>query len=210
MPNLQLSFDAELAYLSELEILASVMLAHATSLKTARSKWINAHGMLEVRFGLSPVSTGTATLVAERLRQQWKLWLPLECFLTAWGRASLLLYPARAKYSGRGAYLRGVLALDKDHLLSDRGPRDHWMHFDERLDSALARGGTIDAQRFDRILSPGGMAVRRVIMEPFSVGFLDTSPRLLEPMFMAASQLKERVLSAAGDIAHRNPPEGST
>lgn len=205
-----MSFSAEMVYLTELEVLAQVMSTHATSLMAARSKWIDVHGKLQARLSTSPTPKGTAAVVGEKLKQQWALWLPLESFLTAWARASLLLFPAKKNHSAcaRGAYLRGVLNIHDDHLLSNRDLRNDWMHFDERLDSAIASCGQADSQRFERELARNGrVTVRTIIMEPFSVCFFGGSPQQLEPMFSAATGLREQVGLASRDIGQRNPPE---
>jgi hypothetical protein len=122
-------FIHEATYLEELTTLCSTMLWHADRFLSARREWLE----------------------SEDIRLQGEMRVAMEGFLTAWARTSLLLFPATperkrdAKESAeaRGSTLRQILEVDGDHPLSDRGLRNAWMHYDERLDAALERHGRV-------------------------------------------------------------------
>ena len=79
---------------------------------------------------------------AERIRQNTHIRDDLEAFLAAWARLSLLFFPTRNSDPAqqRSQTLQACFALPEDTPLNDRGLRNAWMHFDERLDAAVARG----------------------------------------------------------------------
>lgn len=199
MPHPDMPFKVELLYLSELDSLSRIMSTHADSLTAARAAWIVADSNLKENVA--------AGLVAERLTLQWSLWLPLESFLAAWARASLLLFPKKRSSKCRGDYLCKILRIPDDHLLSNRTLRNDWMHFDERLDSAIESHIDVQSQSFEReLVCNSPVTVRTLIMEPFSVCFLNGTPQYLEPMFGAARELRERVGDAVDGIGQRNLP----
>jgi hypothetical protein len=76
----------------------------------------------------------------------------LEGFLLASARVSLLFFPiaktAMAKI--RSQTLQAVFSIVPTSPLAARELRDSWMHFDERIDAALATGRRRAGQRFSR------------------------------------------------------------
>lgn len=87
---------------------------------------------------------------AARTRQNTHVRDDLECFLAAWARVSLLLFPSRqsARAKLRAQTLQGLFGLDGASPLASRGLRDSWMHFDERLDAAIGNGAFIAPAQF--------------------------------------------------------------
>lgn len=60
-------------------------------------------------------------------------WCSIQSILIAAGNVSKILWPNR-KYKNRGEKLRKLLNVDNDHLLSDRKFRNHFEHYDERIE----------------------------------------------------------------------------
>lgn len=88
-----------------------------------------------------------------QLRAQAHLFDTLESFLTAFARASLLLFPvSRSPFAQkRGATMQQCLAQDySSSPLNDRDLRDSWMHHDERMDSAVEARRSASGQTFTR------------------------------------------------------------
>jgi hypothetical protein len=90
----------------------------------------------------------------ESASRQTHIFDSLEAFLAAWARLSLLIFPLRghddlaAFRVERASVLQWCLGLDDSHVLNNRALRDAWMHFDERLDRAVANGHYGNRQRF--------------------------------------------------------------
>lgn len=63
-----------------------------------------------------------------------EVWCAIQSILMAAGNLSKILWP-REKFSARGEYLRKLLSVDKNNILSDRKFRDHFEHYDERIDA---------------------------------------------------------------------------
>ena len=63
-----------------------------------------------------------------------RVWFAVQSLLIAAGNVSKLLWPKR-KYSTRGQTLRRVLAVEESSPLRSRTFRNHFEHFDERLES---------------------------------------------------------------------------
>jgi hypothetical protein len=87
-----------------------------------------------------------AEALENQVAEQTRFFETLEAFLAAWARLSLLLCPlsgggAFAEFrKARGEGLRKVTGVTEDGVFGDRDLRDAWMHFDERLDSAVSEG----------------------------------------------------------------------
>lgn len=86
---------------------------------------------------------------------QGDLFTEFEAFLAAFARLSLLFFPQVRKgdpdanfKNKRSEKLRAIFNVQSDGVLSDRDLRNAWMHFDERLDAAIANGQFGDRQRF--------------------------------------------------------------
>ena len=66
------------------------------------------------------------------------VWHSIQALLTAAGTISMLLWP-EARFAERGADLRSKLAVRADSPLADRTLRNHFIHFDERLERWAAK-----------------------------------------------------------------------
>jgi hypothetical protein len=63
-----------------------------------------------------------------------ELWSSIQSILVASGNISKILWPSRNKSKDRGLYLRKMLKIEEDHILSNRKFRDHFEHYDERIE----------------------------------------------------------------------------
>jgi hypothetical protein len=76
---------------------------------------------------------------AERLQathenfDQVEVWCSIQSILIAAGNVSKILWPHQ-KYKSRGERLRQMLNVNDDNLLSDRKFRNHFEHYDERIE----------------------------------------------------------------------------
>ena len=64
-----------------------------------------------------------------------RFWYSVQAFLVAVGNISRILWPPDKRYVARGKDLRRILGVSDDSLLSSRTFRNHFEHFDERLES---------------------------------------------------------------------------
>lgn len=62
-----------------------------------------------------------------------EVWCSIQSILVAAGNVSKILWP-RQKYKSRGERLRQMLNVNVDNLLSDRKFRNHFEHYDERIE----------------------------------------------------------------------------
>ena len=90
--------------------------------------------------------------IAEKLNAQTRIFDHLEAFLAAWARLSLLLFPTKGTQfaAERGNTLQQLLSLPANSVFADRELRNGWIHFDERLDTAVQRNTAANRQRFIR------------------------------------------------------------
>jgi len=63
-----------------------------------------------------------------------EVWGAIQSILVAAANVSKILWPARKRYLARGKQLRELLGIDGDNLLSDRTLRNHFEHYDERIE----------------------------------------------------------------------------
>ena len=87
-----------------------------------------------------------------------EVWCSIQSILVAAGIVSRSLWPSK-KFSSRGVRLRTLLGVDEGNLLSKRKFRDHFEHYDERIEvwfeknrSAVYTDSSIDP--FDSIWGP--------------------------------------------------------
>lgn len=64
-----------------------------------------------------------------------RLWYSIQSFLVAVGNVSKLLWPSKEGMSGRAVELRQSLCVDDNSPLEPRHFRNHFEHFDERLEA---------------------------------------------------------------------------
>jgi len=63
-----------------------------------------------------------------------EVWGSIQSILVAVANVSKILWPSREKYNARGQQLRELLGVDDKNLLSDRTFRNHFEHYDERIE----------------------------------------------------------------------------
>jgi len=63
-----------------------------------------------------------------------EVWSSIQSILIAVANISKILWPAQGKYLARGKQLRTLLGIDDDNILSDRKFRNHFEHYDERIE----------------------------------------------------------------------------
>lgn len=88
-----------------------------------------------------------------------RIWYSAQAFLVAVGNVSKLLWPPKPQFSKRGDELRASLKVPEDSPLQPRKFRNHFEHFDERLDKWAASSARHD------------FADSNVAMSPATVGF---------------------------------------
>ena len=81
-----------------------------------------------------------AELAAKRLSaikdnfNQIEVWSSIQSILVAAGNVSKILWPQEKKYAVRGKRLRELLKVDDNNILSDRSLRNHFEHYDDRIE----------------------------------------------------------------------------
>jgi len=63
-----------------------------------------------------------------------EVWCSIQLILVAAANVSKILWP-RKKYESRGEILRKLLNVNQNNLLSDRKFRNHFEHYDERIEN---------------------------------------------------------------------------
>ena len=63
-----------------------------------------------------------------------EVWCSIQSILIAAGNVSKILWPPRKKYKSRGEKLRKLLNIDESNILADRDLRNHFEHYDERIE----------------------------------------------------------------------------
>jgi len=77
---------------------------------------------------------------ALRTRNHDRIWASAQSFLVAAGNVSKLLWPSSERIPGRGSELRQSLNVGANSALEPRTFRNHFEHFDERLDDWAISG----------------------------------------------------------------------
>ncbi|MGE5605285.1 MAG: hypothetical protein ACM3YE_06290 [Bacteroidota bacterium] len=94
----------------------------------------------QVFIGEIVLQSKIALRAAERLPainehfDQIEVWCSIQSILVAAGNVSKILWPQKKKYEARGERLRKLLNIDKNNILSDRKLRNHFEHYDERIE----------------------------------------------------------------------------
>jgi len=65
---------------------------------------------------------------------QIEVWSSIQSILVAAGNVSKILWPQEKKYAVRGKRLRELLKVDDNNILSDRSLRNHFEHYDDRIE----------------------------------------------------------------------------
>ena len=87
-----------------------------------------------------------------------RIWMSVQTFLVAVGNISKLLWPPRPRMANRGTDLRASLDIEESSCLKTRSFRNHFEHFDERLEEFFL---SLDPEQFcyiDSNISPGGIS----------------------------------------------------
>lgn len=71
-----------------------------------------------------------------------ELWCSIQSILVAAGNISKILWPNK-KYKARGETLRQLLKVNEDSILSNREFRNHFEHYDERIEEWFAKSGSV-------------------------------------------------------------------
>ena len=129
------------------------------------------------------------------------MWTAISGLLSAWARASLILFPTRGSKE-RGRVLRELIGVDADDEFRHRDLRDDWVHFDERLDEALAEQPNAPAWIFVASLDPDSAAELQIVVGSGELHFrhgrsTDTS---LAALVSSAARVQSKVLKASEDI----------
>jgi len=66
-------------------------------------------------------------------------WCSLQSILVAAGNVSKILWPTEKKYKMRGERLRQMLKVQNDNILSDRKFRNHFEHYDSRIEDWFSK-----------------------------------------------------------------------
>lgn len=86
-----------------------------------------------------------AERAAERLvtyEDHVELWSAIQSILVAAANVSKILWPQRELSTARGKKLRTLLNIDDSNLLSDRKLRNHFEHYDERIEKWFEKNGS--------------------------------------------------------------------
>jgi hypothetical protein len=83
---------------------------------------------------------------------QIEVWSSIQSILVAAGNVSKILWPQEKKYAVRGKRLRELLKVDEGNLLSDRKFRNHFEHYDDRIEKWFK--GTSSAVYSDLAIDP--------------------------------------------------------
>jgi len=122
------------------------------------------------------------------------LWYSVQAFLVAAGNVSKLLWPIKEQHRKRGVELRESLSVRANSPLEPRKFRNHFEHFDERLDdwaTASEQKNFVDCNIVS-IAGPGsGDCLRNFDPEKFAVTFRgDEYP--LEPVISAIKEIHRK------------------
>lgn len=63
-----------------------------------------------------------------------EVWGSIQSILVTAGNVSKILWPSDNKYKSRGERLRQLLKIDEDNILSNRKFRNHFEHYDSRIE----------------------------------------------------------------------------
>lgn len=194
-------------YLDELLFLGRIMALQSDRLRKAAIDWgpVFTTAAVAIRRMMAGDRSADTPEYRNALEQvmahQDEVLMALDGFLAAWSRASLILWPAprgpaalRARAEARGAYLCEMMRIDESHVLHDRELRDHWVHYDERLDAALEEYGA-NVQSLDfttRLLPQGGFVMWQFDLSALELTFRGEHRYQLVTLFDAVEDLRSR------------------
>jgi hypothetical protein len=68
-----------------------------------------------------------------------EVWCSIQSILVTAGNVSKILWPSNKKYKMRGERLRQMLKVQDDNILSDRKFRNHFEHYDSRIEDWFSK-----------------------------------------------------------------------
>jgi hypothetical protein len=86
-----------------------------------------------------------------------RIWYSIQAFLIAAGNLSKLLWPPHPVISERGPELRASLSVEDNSCLQPRTFRNHFEHYDQRLEEFFLSLEPPNFAYIDRNVSPGGI-----------------------------------------------------
>ncbi len=86
-----------------------------------------------------------------------RIWYSIQAFLIAAGNLSKLLWPPTPGISERGPELRASLSVEDSSCLQPRIFRNHFEHYDQRLEKFFLSLEPPNFSYIDRNVSPGGI-----------------------------------------------------
>src|SRR5258708_2197610 len=89
----------------------------------------------QCKFTLLAAEDLRASLMQEPWPDHDRIWMSIQAILIAVGNVSKVLWPSRAQGRDRGQELCALFEVDDNSPLSSRLFRNHFEHFDERLES---------------------------------------------------------------------------
>lgn len=78
----------------------------------------------------------------ENKNDRLEVWSSVQTILIAAGIVSRILWPSSKKYNPRGKMLRQILKVDDVNILSDRRFRNHFEHYEDRIEEWFERHPT--------------------------------------------------------------------
>ena len=175
----------------------------------AAETWMDTHRSIE---SAAP-HDGLLKFLDPHFEAQAKLWDSVSGLLFAWARASMILFPNGGDEE-RGAVLRARLEVDETSFLRDRELRNDWVHFDERLDTAIAKDPASIAWEFVPRFSDESRAALQISVAERRLYFrTGRSERPdLGAMVEEAQSLRQRVLEKSRRIHewHSDPVRFAT
>lgn len=122
--------------------------------EVAKQCWWAILAIEDVEKALKDLNSGKLTNAYAMTR----LWMSFQTFLVAAGNISKLLWPQSPKIADRGTDLRASLGVEDSSCLETRTFRNHFEHFDERLENFFLSFGPGEFFYIDSNVSPGGIS----------------------------------------------------
>lgn len=163
----------------------------------ASDQWLRTHRSIQA----AGPTGGLLQFLGPHFESRASMWMAISGLLSAWARASLILFPTRGSRE-RGRVLRELIGVSDDDEFRHRALRDDWVHFDERLDDALAERADGPAWSFVANLDPSSNAELQIVVELGELHFRHgrSTNTSLESLVTSAVGVKEKVLKASADI----------
>lgn len=83
-----------------------------------------------------------------------EVWGAIQSILIATGNISKILWPPFKRDELRGEKLRQILNVEKNNLISDRKFRNHFEHYDSRLEDFFKKQGNSSLHYIDLAMNP--------------------------------------------------------